>query len=266
MRSHDKSLVPSAWCQPPGSFRDAPANVRGVSHFLCLVLVSPDARDVYAEVDRLLAPYCERERGTTRGCYCVPTEADRRARAVADERAGRHEDLMKAFATRKATLVHGPDATLRERGRTNNALYKEVIGPWQAAFRSARKELVSTLMPAADCARCLGRGSVDVVPRASKWDDWVVGGRWAGVLHGKRDVPEGDRESLALNVRPASELVPLGPLSAFAVLTPDGEWHEAGTLLPGGRVVDPVDGWDVRLAAVLEGHREALVVACDCHL
>jgi hypothetical protein len=245
-----------------------------VSHFLCLVLVAREAADIRAEVDRLLAPYSERERKPVRSCYCLPAEAERRARAAADERVGRRADLMKRFRERKAAMTRNPEEPLREHNRKVHAIYKELLTPWQVQHRSSFKHFSSTLAPLPDCARCKGSGSVTVGPRDSKWDDWVIGGRWAGVLRrGTRreemeteESEEDEAEDLARDVRPVAELLPLGDLRAFAVVTPDGEWCEEGRLMAGERVVEPDPTWHSRLARLFDRHRDALVVACDCHI
>lgn len=108
-----------------------------------------------------------------------------------------------------------------------------------------------------------GRGTGRVSP---KCDGFTVGGRYDGLIWGKEQhynlTPAEFRRRYGLdvvrpedNVRPVPQLVP--DIRAYAVITPDGAWHEQGE--------EPLQEWRVRLRSLLDRHRDQLAVAIDCH-
>mgnify|MGYP001311871751 CR=1 FL=1 len=76
--------------------------------------------------------------------------------------------------------------------------------------------------PDPECDSCEGTGERETTYNPdSKWDWFVVGGRWDGLLHGKNIVR-------AIQVKDMLEVDP--KFGTFACLTKDGEWVEKGEM------------------------------------
>jgi hypothetical protein len=88
----------------------------------------------------------------------------------------------------------------------------------------------------------------------SKWDWWMIGGRWDDYI-----VP-GNR--CPASVFPES-------FTPLAILTPDGEWHENGTLgwfgsRSGGELSE--EDWEKRVRELLQAHSDKVAVIVDYHV
>jgi hypothetical protein len=103
-----------------------------------------------------------------------------------------------------------------------------------------------------------------VFRHGSRWDWWVIGGRWNDWVPG--------------NCQPAMKLPSEVTSGIGYIVTPDGEWHEAarpgwfGGVIPdesGKAPEDPSDprtGWAAKRAEIFSGHRNHLAVCVDCHV
>ena len=58
------------------------------------------------------------------------------------------------------------------------------------------------------------------------------------------------------------------PLSCFALVTPDGVWHERGEMGWFGMVANEKeqDDWEREVADILQNHQEDILVGVDCHI
>ncbi|POP31679.1 hypothetical protein C3B58_15395 [Lactonifactor longoviformis] len=109
----------------------------------------------------------------------------------------------------------------------------------------------------------------------SKWDWYSIGGRWAGMLpavtgtHGEGSAfarnPQKEGFYDSAKVKDISFPV---DFETFAVVTPDGEWHEKGKMGWWGIVADEKEGWK-------ESYKEAFLdkadpswtlTIIDCHI
>lgn len=86
----------------------------------------------------------------------------------------------------------------------------------------------------------------------ARWDWYEIGGRWGDEIKG--------------SICPASELPK--DFSAFAIVTPDGEWHEEGKMGWWAIVLNAKDetGWQIEQAALFEVYKDCLAVLVDCHI
>jgi hypothetical protein len=96
----------------------------------------------------------------------------------------------------------------------------------------------------------------------SKWDWWVIGGRYHGYW-GENNVDE--RRGQEANIRPVMDI---GQWSAYAIVTPLSEWHATGRMGWFGVSFDEQEKqrWDAERAEVMSGHKNDLVVICDLHI
>jgi hypothetical protein len=110
----------------------------------------------------------------------------------------------------------------------------------------------------------------------SKWDWWVVGGRWDGEIQGsRRSDGEGgfnfgdEHHEADHNVVKVKGILAAGgdEWVPFAIVTPDGEWHERGSMGSFAMVSDKHSKHDWttearRIMAQFSGH---VAVGVDCH-
>lgn len=146
----------------------------------------------------------------------------------------------------------------------------------------------------------------------SRWDWWVVGGRWTGSLDGfdpttdplnwepcstcggtgvrpewPADItPEwiaecngcngckGKGEHVRWSLRPyPGDIRPVAEITTgfvpYAVVTPDGSWHEEGRMgwwgVPMETHESPGD-WGALAQTLLKAHRDSVAVLIDCHV
>lgn len=142
----------------------------------------------------------------------------------------------------------------------------------------------------------------------SKWDWFVIGGRWTGYLddYDPRDDPDnwelcdlcngtglrtdelgnkereknldytcngcqgkGRRVSWSYrayhgDIRLVRDIRP--EVSTFAVVTPDGEWHQHGEMGWFGQSSNHNYNWEEQFKALMEEHKDCVAVLVDCHI
>ena len=102
----------------------------------------------------------------------------------------------------------------------------------------------------------------------SRWDWWVVGGRWDGEIRGKRRGTGFnfgfEHQQLSYNTSTASNLA-AGIHNdevqcPFALVTPDGNWYGER------RWFEEQDEWKEQALELLEKHAHCIAVGCDLHI
>jgi len=328
-----------------------------MSHSVTLVLVEPKYASseaaLQARLEKMLAPFNEEKKVKvyTEPCYCIggaaKCEARKRANFVVDLQALRgtlHAEVMeeKKQDARCQRIQQARDfdpcgSTLSEEDAQASWGIDTEIGKrlghdqrWQEAaarYEQAEKDYLATRtdgeMPDPKCADCKGTGkSKTTYNPQSKFDWWVIGGRWTGMLRpdynpwtdprnleacdmcggtGKRDdvlgrdsrrkCPgyscngcrgKGRKIKFATNLappppggnmRPVREILALLPahekqVTPFAILTPDGKWHEHGDMGWFGIVhgEKPQQDWNAEARAILADFPDCVAVVCDVHI
>lgn len=130
----------------------------------------------------------------------------------------------------------------------------------------------------------------------SRWDWWDFGGRWNGVITGK---PEGSEDGFNFDPKYRqfeNNMVKVSDMLAaqlalmetakdtftdeseqkkfyrknsrmpFAIVTPDGEWHEKGKMGWWAVVTDKNDNWEDVALELLKQHSDGLMFGIDCHI
>lgn len=189
-----------------------------MSHFICVVLVPKRTRNIEAKVAKLLAPYDENKKVKP---YVYQTR---------DQVLAKKEEITKEVNSGEPL----EDYLKEYKGKIEKMGLKEFAQSWCSKEVDENGNLLSTYNP------------------KSRWDGYVVGGRWDGVIKN--------------NICPISELPK--DFSAFAIVTPNGEWHEEGKMGWWGIVINPKDedGWQLEQAALFETYKDCLAVACDLHI
>lgn len=220
-------------------------------------------------------------------CWCVNRAAKRDARTKADEVLA-IDDARKIFKTRAAEELPEVHAKIEQDGHgfglnddqdhQHEQLWREILKPRKEAEQAFCKAHAMYQKPDSDCGDCNGTGRCTTTYNPeSKWDWYRVGGRWDGEIQRNRRRSQngfnfGDQHTtLANNVMTVERLLQdWQPENApLAILTPDGEWHERGTMGWFGLFqCDPhaPDQWREAAKKILEMNRNCLAVGIDCHI
>lgn len=109
---------------------------------------------------------------------------------------------------------------------------------------------------------------------ASKWDWWVIGGRWDGRMLGLDEIDDGQGgfnfddtfHTLKRNSAHIDDIAP--DFVPFAFVTPDGKWHEKGKM--GWWAVthgeQPEHEWKKEWENALKKYPNSIAVSLDCHI
>ena len=258
-----------------------------MSHFSVWALL-PSIENVEAHLEELLAPFdvnTEVDPYETE-CYCVGAEARRHGQAVADRDVKPMESLRDEYwklpEPRPSWETH--------------------ILSWVHAAQQAEADHPLFARPNPKCEQCNGSGRRQTTynPK-SKWDWWQIGGRWTGMLDPSYD-PEKDPENAERcflckgsgqrsggacaqcqgtgkttawptswakysgDIMPIENIPP--NVTPFALLTPDGEWHEHGRMGWWGMVSEEKEDflWADEVRGLLKRWPGTIVVVVDCHI
>lgn len=127
-----------------------------------------------------------------------------------------------------------------------------------------------------DGSGCRGTGTVkSTYNPKSKWDWHVIGGRWNGYITGTPSNMYGGE--LSKNIIPVQDLLThelaiketgdkKNSRIPFAIVTPDGKWHEKGHMGWWAVVSDKNPDWDNVALDILKNNVDHILVAVDCHI
>jgi hypothetical protein len=273
-----------------------------MSHFvLFAVLPRTDLCVLPQKLDDMMTPFSENLAVDPyeEPCWCVGRLAKNEASAKMQEEMGSWEDARNALAK-----------TLKERGIErgrwpetegmskddakaawdahdaaeeviNNIWREEFVAPREAKAKEYEDAHALVGQPKADCEECKGSGiAISTYNPNSKWDWWVVGGRWDGFVRGI-DRESGDKgfnfgaehhqfefntdTSEAVLARLDKEGESATP---YSVLTPDGVWHQRGQMGWFGTSSgdQPREEWASHVKEIIKNHPDHLVVGIDCHI
>ena len=222
-----------------------------MSHFYTVVIV-PDGTEpqsFHDEVERLLAPYDENIEVPEyeRDCHCIGRVARKFGKAEAEK--VKKIDTYRDEWNRKAKEA-GKDmmeSFLDQKG------WEEFIADWTKIKEEKEKEHPDYGKPDPECDDCNGTGKYKTTynPK-SKWDWWVIGGRWDGTVPG--------------NAIPVSELT--DEIIPFAMVTPDGEWHQKGDMGWWGMTSNEMseEDWVKEVNGILKVYSKCIAIGCDLHI
>jgi hypothetical protein len=224
-----------------------------MSHFTLMILSESSnitGETVNAIIDPMLARYSEEIEVPEydRECHCVGEIAHQEI-IDAVELAYPIEALSKEISVwaKENTDCSDPfDPAIEEQW--------EVLQRPRDAYHAALKESRTDLKdPNPKCNMCKGGGTYrSTYNPEAKWDWYVVGGRWAGLLPGDRDIA------------PLCE-VP-NEMVTRAVMTPDGAWHENGSMGWFGMSYGRDEDWPEKQLELREKYPNATAIIVDCHI
>lgn len=213
-----------------------------MSHFLVGVIVPPDTDDVEDAVENLLSQYDENEEVESYDTECWAC----------------HGTLV---VTEPCGTCHGAGFV---GGIDNNGVSTQQECPECKGARQVSHP----------CDECHLTGVIESTYNPnSKWDWWIVGGRWDGLVSAKgQRRPSSDggfnfepghnspyrNSCLVKQLKP--ENIP------FALVTPDSVWHEKGNMGWWGVVSNENADWNEVAHAILAAYPDHLIVGVDCHI
>jgi hypothetical protein len=266
-----------------------------MSHFFVIVLVPGKTLHTAIKpmVDALLAPYSENleVEEYSRPCWCVGKDARHTAEHTAEAAypieslrarlAMEHREAQTRLdALRRQSAKFTPEERTEFRALSDRIddAWAALLAPHQAleADRFAADPRRTEADPA--CGDCKGTGSYRSTSNPRGYWDWCrIGGRWDKAIRGEEAESAdngfnfGDKHTeIRNNALPVSELP--SPLPddriPFALVTPDGEWHQRGKMGWFASVSKemPRAEWDAKVRALLATNGDAIAVGVDCHV
>jgi len=289
-----------------------------MSHFVTIVLAPKETGNVGEYLSEVLEPYNENTEVPEyeQECYC--------------KRSNTRDKVNEASNAKFPTWGQlKEDYRAREEAQKLEPFSDEAQKLWMGFTREKRefeeqleKELYPETLPTEDCEDCNGTGKHPTTynPK-SKWDWYVVGGRWTGLFSkdydpakdpenietcmvcagsGSRDDKlgrdarakdpsykcngcQGEGKSVKWptqwadhsgDIVPANKWLSLldgdaKEFTPFAIVTPDGEWHEKGKMGWWACVFDEKDKdeWRGQTAELVQKHaNDHIAIVVDCHL
>ena len=95
----------------------------------------------------------------------------------------------------------------------------------------------------------------------SKWDWYVVGGRWDGWINDR----ETSAEQFADNIATTEQAIERDKIP-HAIITPDGEWHENGQMSWWGMMLTENEDWDAEAMKLFASYPAYQVIIVDAHI
>ncbi len=240
-----------------------------MSHFLHVVLIPKDtqAEAMEAYIERVLAPYNENIEVPEydEKCGCIGS--------IAREAGWKAADAVEDIAAlRKAHWAAYPEG--------NDEVWAEVIRPRELASAAAVFAHPMKDKHNPDCEGCNGSGTYrSTYNPQSKWDWWVIGGRWDGwVQKAPRDDGDGgfnfgdEHHQLANNSVQAETLKKWihknEQHTPHSLMTIDGMWHEQGEMGWFACVSNEKEekNWTEIVVELLDNAGPCWAVGVDCHI
>lgn len=261
-----------------------------MSHFLMIAILPPDTREVEATLAHLMAPYSEHLEVPEylAPCSCRSFKSrPSQLREVSEEEAGLLETIEQVAHSLGAEVYavsaddqspsspedNSPDPDCPECRGTGTHLstynprskwdWFQYGGRWTGAF-DPNYDPEQDIENQEWCHLCGGTGRrTDELAENFRREnpDFTCNGCEGRGMRVKWPTAwkrfEGDLTVVA-NIPP--DLIP------FAILTPDGQWHESGSA--GWQVASDQSqaDWAAEVRSILESHRDCLAIAVDCHI
>ena len=209
-----------------------------MSHYTVGIIIPSDQLDdINSFVEAQMAPYDESIKVAPYVCYSLE-------QAQLDlEREIRHFTQIIEKQHPAYNLDRCQEALDELRHSTPEQKYRDYVRCHER-FNS-RQEPLSTYNP------------------AGKWDWFSIGGRWNGWLHDR----DPKHASITDNLATIEQVIERKKFS-FAIITPDGVWHEQGRMGWWGAVIDGKEtaDWHTEAEAILRNYADHSLVLVDAHV
>lgn len=231
-----------------------------MSHFTVGVVVPTGLDSLEDYLDTALAPFSEHleVEPYPHECWCINGEARSYGLEMANKLVGTVDEQRKLFTERHANDDRPWSMEVR------NELFKVETADWWQSYVETQDDYETYhprfLKPNNHCGNCNGSGSYQSTYNPlSKWDYWDIGGQRAGKFNGRDVAPIADIIDLHSDI----------PFYApFAMLTPDGQWHERGEMGWWAMVSNEKqqEHWESIVRGLYEQHTDYLLVIVDAHI
>jgi hypothetical protein len=206
-----------------------------MTHFTVGIIAPQGVPDVESFIARQMDPYYEHTDAEPCVCYSVEQAAADIANAIhrLELIISRNEPLYDIAKCRE---------NLEQLRRTTpEQKYADRIKHHE--HFNARGEPISTYNP------------------DSKWDWYVIGGRWDGWINDKETSAESATDNTATTDQAiARDKIP------HAIITPDGQWHERGQMGWWAILMTENESWDSDAKAILARYPGHPLVIIDAHI
>lgn len=206
-----------------------------MTHFTVGIIVPPGVSDVEAFIAGQMDPYYEHSEADPYVCYSIEqarSEIERDIRRL--ERIIDRQDADYNLDKCRHILA-------KLRRTTPEAKYQEYI-QFHENFDD-QGQPIATYNP------------------DSKWDWYVIGGRWDGWINDR----EASGERTAANSAPTEQAIAREKIP-HAIITPDGQWHERGQMGWWAVLITENEDWDSQAKQILALYPGHCVVIVDAHI
>lgn len=207
-----------------------------MTHFTVGIIVPEDKLPRIQDfITRQMDPYCEHSEVEPYVCYSVE-----KAAAEIERDIGRLERIIERQDP-EYNLEKCGEIAARLRRATPEEKFREYVAHHETF--NDQGEPLSTYNP------------------DSKWDWYVIGGRWDGWITAKETSGERVQDNIALTEQAiARGIIP------HAIVTPDGGWHERGQMGWFATLITENEDWDAQARAILTDHPGHHVLILDAHI
>lgn len=236
-----------------------------MSHFFTVVIVPKMAeknKTIEQTAQELLKPFytgIEVEE-YNKDCYCIGEIARHDAETKMQKEMGTWDEARKRFKG------------------SQKKWEKEVYEPRNKRVQELVRKHFMRGKPDPKCSECKGTGKFkSTFNPKSKWDWWVIGGRWDGtIVNDYKSSEEGfnfgeQHHQLDHNVVRIKELLDKkGNIKVVphAIITPRGKWIEKGSMgwwgISSGTKKE--DDWKTIVVEIYKKYKDNLGVGCDLHI
>lgn len=260
-----------------------------MSHFYVIAIVPESCENIEEFVSENMEKYSENREVEPydHECSCIGWIAEKAGYEEAIKKFGTVDDLRKSYVpVRKKVLEDmGADPTIssfsegwtREIDKAIDKSWKEHTNPFNDCKQEVQSSHPMFDKPDPKCDECHGTGVYQSTYNPdSQWDWYRIGGRWDGAITHTEDNSEDNgfnfgvhHESKSKNAITASRFLDnFTPKDVpYAILDPDGEWHQRGKVGWWGLSSDESDTWDTDAHEILKKYRDGYVfVGLDCHI
>lgn len=250
-----------------------------MSHFAVLVVVPKNLESLLSD---LMEPYSENLEVSEyeESCYCINTIASNEARTQAEKVFGSIDEIRDMFFKRadikeindkRMSLMdrnYGKEPPLNEGEKTllqnlNDKIseeYKTALIQYNEYINKASSEHPMFNKADPDCSECNGTGvRTTTYNPDSKWDWYEIGGRWNDFL---------DLGGNIIGIPTIIEAFKKQDKGVYAIVTPDGAWHEKGEMGWWGISRNENKDWDKDMFDILKDYNsdEYIGIIIDCHI
>jgi hypothetical protein len=223
-----------------------------MSHFVIGAIMEKEKaeNDLEGTISNLLEPYDEKTEVPEyeKKCYCIQMAAQEKAKEIIEKETGKTvEDFRREIAD------------ISDWGEKDKK-WKELTEDYFYRLDEIVLEQTLEANPVKTCETCKGTGLYKTTYNPnSKWDWYVIGGRWDGLINGKNVV----------SVKETIDYVKESG-SLFGFITPNGIWAEKGEMGYFGCSSNnkKEKDWERETIEILESFNSDnfVVVLVDCHI